>query len=230
MKPTILATIVLNLTWLSSSPLQGVTPGQTDTFESGVTLNWTSGSVAFSTNVTAIDTGGPGGGGDSYLEIDQPSSFHISAYNTSQWTGNFLAANISAIEMDLTAYDTAQPLGIRLVIYGPGGAFTSVDPIFTTSSWDRHTFGLTDTEMIYLSGSGPAWLDPGTGLLADTLASVSRFQIRNDPGSFPTPIGSHPQHINATLAIDNITAIPEPASLSLFIAAALFLRRKSKHR
>ena len=52
----------------------------------------------------------------------------------------------------------------------------------------------------------------GTGALADTLSSVEKLLIRHDIDDPPTPARDHPEHIFATVGLDNIRAVPEPAT------------------
>ena len=95
-----------------------------------------------------------------------------------------------------------------------------------SSGWNNYAFSLLPTDMVFLTGSGASWPAVGTGLLSDTLANLSKLQIRNDPSAIPTPIGQHPLHITGTLGIDNITAAPEPATIALLGLGGLLLRRR----
>lgn len=207
--------------------------GQIDDFESATTENWTSGAEI------SVQTGGPSGPGDHYLQIartDYP--FHIAGKNIDQWAGDY--TNVETIELDMAAIViyNASDLGVRILILGDGGAFTSTLAQPITGGWHHYEFSLdaADLTRIYHTGPGqPDWEDPGTEVndLALTLATASHLLIRNDPYATPTPVGQHPKHVIATLGIDNVEAtgvIPEPAMLALLGPAlgliALRLRRK----
>jgi hypothetical protein len=66
-----------------------------------------------------IANGGPAGVGDHFLLITANGSAgadgRITVFNRSQWAGNFLAAGVSAIEMDLKNFGTT-PLSIRVAL------------------------------------------------------------------------------------------------------------------
>ena len=193
---------------VSSSSARAVTLGQLDDFEDGTTMNWAGGRVT----ITQEADGGPAGVGDGYLQVSQ-INFHVATNNEAQWTGDYLSAGVAGIRMDLNPISvTPNPLnpdgilGMRLVLFGPGGAFTSVTPITLEEGWNSYVFDLSD--MMFLTGSTIRWPGGGTEVLADTLADVSIFLIRHDPGASPKPVGQHPEHITATLGLNNIRAAP----------------------
>jgi hypothetical protein len=87
-----------------------VTGGRTDSFEDGTTQSWSRNveraNAAASTTVTPrnVADGGPAGTGDAYLQIvgdGAGSTAHITAFNRDRWSGDFLAAGITRIELDL---------------------------------------------------------------------------------------------------------------------------------
>lgn len=205
----ILVTLIL-LT--AGSAAHAITPGQVDDFQAPGVAGWSTG---FSATVSHLPDGGPNGAGDGYLALDRTSfAFHLTTKNTAQWTGDYSGANVSALGIDLNPISAPigpeNPdgiLGIRLVILGPGGAFTSTNPTILSPGWNNYVFELDD--MIFLTGSGSGWPGGGTLVLDDTLAAVSTLMIRNDPGVVPTPIGGHPPHILGTLGIDDVRALPE---------------------
>jgi hypothetical protein len=155
--------------------------------------------------VEIVIGGGPDGADDDHLQT-QVEEFHVGVKNTSAWSGNYLEAGVTAIEMDLNhllPITPMQPIQIRILIFGDGGTFASErrTPILATGEWTHHRFGLTSDDLIYLEG--------GTGVLEDTLGNVTTLLIRNDT-EVPTPPRTHPPHVTATLGIDNIQAISEP--------------------
>ena len=99
------------------------------------------------------------------------------------------------------------------MLFGPGGVFASAnltDPI-STDAWQRYRFGLTAADLVHVTGGV---FPDGTGDLTDTLTDVSKLLIRNDRAD-PTVSGDHPPHVRATLGIDNIRAVPEPAGIDI---------------
>jgi hypothetical protein len=197
--------IVLPL--LIASQATAVTYDQVDDFQdpNDATAGWRGGQRA---RPRRVADGGPGGAGDAYLRIGT-FSYHLGTRNMDQWTGNYLAAGIDAIEMDLKHINPGtDAVEIRILLFGPGGAFASAnltDPI-STDAWQRYRFGLTAADLVYVTG--------GTGDLNDTLTDVSKLLIRHDRAE-PTVPSKHPPHITATLGIDNIHAVPEPVDLDI---------------
>jgi len=214
---------------LGISPAIGDLLTQVDTFDAGI-QGWASGA-----NPVHVASGGAGDNGG-FLQISRPVSdpFHLAAYNNTQWTGNFLAAGISAIEMDLNALAGPSALNLRLVLWGNGGVWASQNLTPVANGWNHYSFGLTAADLVYVNDdiNSPPGSGGGTGLLADTLQKVTIFQIRHDYPT-PTPPGYHPDHISATLGIDNVQAIPEPTSFAYLVVATgalLFTRARRNTR
>jgi hypothetical protein len=212
--------------------IQGVSADlltQIDPFDSGV-LNWESGA-----NPVHISTGGPLGDGDGFLSLSRPESspFHIAAFNKTQWTGDFLTPGITTIEMDLNALAGPSLLRVRIMLWGDGGVWASTGLTAVSAGWNHYTFGLSASDLIYVNDdmNNPAGSGGGTGVLADTLRNVTILQLRHDYET-PTAPGNHPQHISATLGIDNVQAVPEPSTLAYLgiSTVILLLRRTQQHR
>ena len=130
------------------------------------------------------------------------------AFNKSQWTGDHTAAGIRGILMDLhNAGDT--PLNIRLAIDGAGGKFstTSAIALAAQSGWTSALFPTTAGDWTAVSG--------GTDIAA-TLAGITEIRILS--AAAPSWQG---ETVAAELHVDNIRAIPEPATLGLLAIAAL---------
>jgi len=170
-----------------------------------------------------ISDGGPAGTGDNYLQLQRPTPtepypFHIGTKNTTTWAGDYLTAGIKTIEMDvnnMSITSGSDNLSLRIVLFGPGGAFSSRDPvtIIAGNGWQHIEFGLTRSDLVRVLGSGAIYeyIGPEIDNLTDTLRNVETLLIRHDPAPNPTPIGLHPEHIEATIGIDNITAVLGPA-------------------
>src|SRR5580765_4309584 len=88
-RPSIFIAIVLALVFPNLSPAQ-INQGQVDTFESGTTLNWSIGNIAFVG--PTVEVGGPGGPLDHYLQLISggptgPPRWVM--FNQAQWSGNY---------------------------------------------------------------------------------------------------------------------------------------------
>jgi hypothetical protein len=182
----------------------GVSPDQTDDFQTGTTMGWTGGQNApLPITSVHVTDGGPTGAGDGYVRIGT-DGFHLATYNELQWSGDYVSSGILGIEMDLNHLaPVVEALSMRLMLFGAGGTFASTDltPLTSPGTWEHHVFSLDPGDLTYVSG--------GSGDLAETLGNLSKLQIRHDR-VIPTPPGSHPPHVTATLGIDNIRAIVLP--------------------
>jgi hypothetical protein len=196
--------------------------GRVDDFEDGTLQGW-GGGGGNNPDYNNIPSGGPTGAGDNFLQIKRPTAsnpfpFHLGTKNTTTWTGDYLTAGIKAIAMDVNAISVTSVSGnlsLRIVLFGPGGAFSSKDAttVITSGGWQYVEFDLTRSGLVRVFGSGGSYIDPGAGIdnLTDTLGDVGTLLIRHDSNANPTPIGSHPEHILATVGIDNISALLGPA-------------------
>lgn len=191
--------------------------GQIDDFENGTVMSWSGGSGL------SNQLGGPAGAADRYLRVVStgtggPGS-RLATYNDFQWTGDYLSAGVTGLQMDLKNFSNHE-LHMRLfILFSPGGEFTSTNAVVLApnSDWQTVYFGLTSSDMTAVDGGFDLDL---------TLASVQRMMIRHQPGE-PGGIGAPPP-IAATLGIDNITSVPEPATLGLVALGALVLIRRRR--
>ena len=204
---------------LCAAPVLADLSTQIDTFGSGTTENWDGGLQAGGTGPVNTPTSGPDGG--AFLTISH-SGFHVGTKNAAQWAGNYLAASLTALRMDLK-HQSGDSLDIRIVLFGSGGMWASAGLQTVDATWKTYEFGLTSADLVYVGG--------GSGVLDDTLGGVSTLLIRHDR-LIPTPQRGHPPHVTAALGIDNIHAIPEPASLAYMLAAGagLYLLRAGRFR
>jgi hypothetical protein len=195
-----------------------VVPGTANTFQDGTTQGWTSGPVTPAPPV-AVLSGGPGGSGDGYLWLTSTGvsgpGGKLVAISGTDWTGNYTAAGITAISMDLDNLGSTT-LSMRLYFAGTGGTAvtTSAVNLPVGSGWTHATFDISPGA---LTGAGAA-----------TMASVSEMRLFH--GTDPTFPGAN---IAASLGVDNITAVaaavPEPAAWLLWAAGlgAFALRRRT---
>jgi hypothetical protein len=82
---------------------------QFDTFEDGTTQGWEARNFFLEpSDLPAINNlGGPAGGDDRYMLLSSTAltgSAVLSASNSTQWTGDFIAAGITAISMDVNNF------------------------------------------------------------------------------------------------------------------------------
>jgi hypothetical protein len=209
---------------LSASPILRLI----DTF-SGSALGWTNGAPA--ADPVVVPTGGPSGIGDSYLQITGDGAGEggrITAFNVSQWAGDYLAAGIAAIEMDLLNLGSV-PLSIRVGLRrelgqgSPGFSGTSGFALAADGAWHRATFMLDAANLTRIN-SGTLGLDT-------LLSNVAELRILHStsPSLTGTPLAS-------SLGVDNVhgvAAVPEASSVALLtsaLAAVLSCRRIGRRR
>jgi len=201
----------------------GITPSQIDAFQDGAVGNWSGGGSGSPVNVA---TGGPTGAGDKFLQIASgatPLPPRLLMFNQSQWTGDFVAAGVTQVAMDLLNTG-ASTLPIRITIReGTGGSttpgYSSTTPFNLPGdgTWHHAVFLLDAANLTGVNTPQP---------LATDLANVKEFRIL--ASTTPSTVGDL---LTAQLGVDNIAAVPEPQSLLLAIAAggALWVARRRQH-
>ncbi|MCG8685022.1 MAG: hypothetical protein MI892_09125, partial [Desulfobacterales bacterium] len=193
----IIALITLNLPSLHARPIVG----RTDTFADGTTQGWGGSYPGYTPHPITVSTGGPAGPNDSYLQIST-DGFHLATRNQNRaWTGDYLSVGVKAITMDLKQLTGTNNIRLRLALLGPGGMFTTTErtpSLLAQDDWTTHIFSLQAADLVHVSG--------GTGILTDTLQTVTKILIRHD-SSVPSPPGTHPPHVRAAVGIDNISAV-----------------------
>lgn len=203
--------IQLSLALLVGLPsvAQSITLNQVDTFQ-GSLNSWTDGHAA--NNVANITTGGPNGAGDGYLQVSSgsfDSEPRLITFNQTQWTGNYVAAGVGSISMQLKNFGTAA-LPIRIAIRDATGSFT-IAPGYSTvnadafslpadGQWHLATFNLTTSDMIAVGGTLPA--------LSTWLTNIHDFRLISS--TQPALIGDS---ISARIGVDAITALPPPPNV-----------------
>jgi hypothetical protein len=210
-----------------------VVAGQRDDFQGGTTMGWGVGDVV-PTPPTVV-AGGAGGAGDLYLRLtstglDGPGG-RMSAFNTSQWAGNYLAAGITSIGMEVNNFGPSD-LYLRLLVADalggpPSNIASSLNAVFVpaNSGWMQVFFPV-----------GVAAFGADLGSVAAALAGATELRIFHNPSAgFGGPPNSTPR-VNAVLGVDDITAIgmvaivPEPSTLLLLgvpLLVVLWRRRRA---
>jgi len=205
------------------APLHAATLFVTEDFESGFTP-WGVAAI-HPTPPFILENLGPEGGGDAALIASSsggtgPGSrlaIFVTNLTSSAWTGDFLDAGITAIRVDLRNADDSN-LTIRAAVNGPGGWFISDAAAVTTGSgWNRFTFDLSPSSLT----ADAANTDSD---LAATLGEVTQLRLYHQPADDDHRGAAG----NATLRIDNITAIPEPSLPLLALAASPLLARRRR--
>ncbi len=194
--------------------------GQIDSFQNGSLQGWTNGPAPDPTNVA---TGGPAGAGDRFLQVLATGGFgagsKLTTFNRTQWLGDYHAAQVSAIAMDLKNLDDTapiQPLSVRIGFRqstapgAPGYVTTNAFALPADNAWHHAVFQLTGAAMIGVNA--------GALTLAQLLSDPAEMRILS--ANFLSLDGDS---TSSKLGIDNIQAIPEPPTLALLGFAATML-------
>jgi hypothetical protein len=194
------------------STASAVSVGQVDTF-SGSNEGWFIGGGQFApTPLPVQPTGGPSGAGDAYLSIEStggsgPGSRMV-ANNAGQWTGNYITAGVTAIEMDLRNWGQTD-LTVRLLFEDPAGAppvniaTTDGEPLPVGGDWTRVRFAIAPGDLTAIQGDATA-----------ALSGATFFRLFHNPApAFPGPVLGGPPAIVGVLGVDNISAVPEPSAI-----------------
>jgi hypothetical protein len=187
---------------LSPSGTRGASLLNVSDFEDGTRHGW-DGELP---NLTVVDSGGPNGEGDHFLQIVSDGGFggrgsRLATFNRDpDWIGDYLAAGANRIELDMMNFTTTQePVDMRAVLFGPGSTsnrFTSLSSITVPNDgvWRHYSFSLANEDLMRVQG-GASYDDMITG--------VVRAMFRHDSGG-PSSGGTP---VVATLGVDNITLV-----------------------
>lgn len=202
-----------------ATPAAAVTFGMADTFQAGADGGWSAGLV--SVNPPAVvASGGPAGAGDGYLLITATGGLgagsRLTAIAGAQWSGNYLAAGVDAISLDIRNFGST-PLQLRLWLMGPAGGTALSSTAVTVpagSGWTPARFALDASA---LTGSPQ-------GTLA-ALADVQQLRLfHSSTAAFPG------EAIAAALGVDNISAVPEAPAAWLMVPGLLAVGALRKRR
>ncbi len=199
--------------WACACGASAITLGQVDDFQDGTPQGWTAG-FSHPLPPSVSEDSGPAGGGDDALLIQTngaeigPGS-KLAAFNQSQWLGDYTAAGVSAIKVDLSNPNSVA-LSIRVVLDGLGGKFASDAFELAPSS------GVWTTALFPLDAAGLNAAD-GINNLPATLSNTFDFRIiHNSAVSHQgAPVGVDGNVFAAQLLIDNITAVGVPIEQAL---------------
>lgn len=182
-----------------------LTLGQIDDFQDGSTQGWSANLML--SPPTNLTDGGPTGTGDHSLRAQvDPFLDTFSITNSTQWAGDYVAAGITTITLDINNLGP-NALSLGILLNGASAGTNSVI-IPAGSGWVSQSIDLTT-----LVFGSPATLNAVTSIdlvsmTAGTVVSVGELDVR----------------------VDNIQATPEPSSLllgALALTAASFRRRRA---
>jgi hypothetical protein len=210
-------------------PAAALTIGQVDTFDQDVSGWFVPGPSP--TPPQWVASGGPGGAGDGWLQLAATggtgSGSRLAVLNASQWAGDYASAGIGAIAMDVSNFGP-DDLALRLLFENPasaGGAPS--DAAFSTnavlvpagSGWTRVVFPIAASDLTAAFGNS-----------ANALATATVLRLfHNTAAAWPGP-GSGPEPVTATLGVDGIQALPEPAAAALVAAGGAVLGAVARRR
>jgi len=208
---------------VTTIPAYAQSVGQVDTFEDGTTQGWTSALLGMPNPNPPINvsTGGPAGTDDNYLlltsnGLEGPGG-KLVAINLDQWTGDYEAAGITGITMDVNNFGSDE-LNLRL-LFESGGPPTDI-AVSTTgvlvaanSGWTTIHFDINPEDLTALVGT-----------VDNALTNTTAFRLFNSSGaSFPGPVST------SSLGVDNMRAVPEPATIiGTLCGLGMLIRRRKR--
>ena len=203
---------------LAPRDARAIAIGVLDDYQNGTVSEWFGG-----TTITNLP-GGPLGPADLFLNVRSNGNgggngSKVSSHNSElRWTGDYLAAGVSAIQADMRNLG-ATTLNMRMVLFGSGSRWTSTMGVSLApnSGWQHLTFPVSQASLTRVLGNTT---------YDGTLMNVNQIMFRHDGGN-PSSGG---EAINGTLGMDNITAVPAPglASLAGVCGLALLGRRRTR--
>ena len=168
-----------------------------------------------------VGTGGPGGVGDAFLQLtalggNGPAS-KLTVLNPAQWAGDYLAAGIGAIGMDVNN-PSSSDLYLRFLAFedpmggAPANIAFSTDPIVVAanSGWTHAVFRIRPADLTAGLGSVGAALGNTTVLRFYHSTAANFPPLRSTRGDSAAWRGQHPA----------LAPVPEPMT-SLLVGSGL---------
>ena len=179
-----------------------IVSGQVDDFEDDLLQGWFGGGAASPNPPTNIATGGPAGADDNFLRLTSNGSpsgpgGRLVVFNEVQWAGNYLAAGVSSIQMQVKNLGSTV-LVLRLILDDSAdGQSLTTDPITLAagSDWSPISFSLAAAN---LSG----------GSFDTVMGNVIGLNLVHSPDVIAHR--SFAPGIVAQLGVDNIKAMSFP--------------------
>lgn len=224
-KHTLLAFAFVTLLCVGESSL-AVDWGQVDDFQDGTTQNWITNALGQGGGPPPVNipNGGPAGSGDAYMQLTSlggsGAGSRMVVINPVQWSGNYTAASVTLLTMNLNNLGQTD-LFLRILFEDPfmgppTNIACSTVPVVVPagSGWTTAMFPVAAGDLTALLG------DVGTVLANTTVLRIYHSVTTAFPGS----------PIEASLGVDNITAVPEPASIAVIAVGlgTLLVRRRRR--
>ena len=195
-------------------PAGAIVFGQLDDFQGGTTMGWDNGAQ----QVALVSSGGPAGIGDAYIQVTANGGGmggRLVAQNFGQWTGDYIATGVNAIEFDLINQSSVT-LSIRIAFKTDStqssSGYLSLPAILAVGSgWQHFSISLTAANLTAIGGPAAynTFFQNGFG----------EMRIINEAGS--TNLNGDP--VVGQLGIDNIRAVPEPTATAFAAGGLLWL-------
>ena len=194
--------------------------GQVDDFSGGTADDWVEGGASPNPPTHNSGTGPDGAAGHLQNAADGAGSGgRLLMWNDdNRWQGNYITAGVPGINFaaDNRSGNGTQ-MNLRIGMFGGGGWFVSnAVALADGSGWTDISYDLSSLTHVAAGG--------GTGVLNDTLTSVTRFEILSAAGTPSFGSGGNllqGDNLVGDLRIDNITAVPEPGMIGLLAIAGL---------
>lgn len=206
--------------WLALAPAaRAIVVGQVDDFENGTLLGWANGVPG---NLVNVSSGGPAGLNDNYMRLISDGvgqGGRLTAFNLQQWLGNYIAAGVTSIEIDLINQGSVN-LSMRLAFKSQNlanapGYLSPAMILPVGSGWQHFSIALTPGNLISIGGPAAfnSFFSTGPG----------DFRIIQEAGASDL----NGDFIVGQVGIDNIRAVPEPTVVALlFFGAIAFAGRR----
>ena len=211
--------------------------GQIDTFQDGTAGTWQGGGQLTHPNASSVVTdGGPTGAGDHYFQINSsindanaaPRLLAISSVPTTDWTGDFIHAGVTAVSMDLLNPNPSHTATMRIAFRD---GTTNSSPAYVTDNADAITLAPNSgwTHVTFQINSNVMSTVGAPGDFTTFLENVQEFRIVD---SVTQSYMGDQFTSNTFFDVDNIVAVPEPSAfiLSALALSALFAaHRRRQH-